>query len=164
MPIATLLFPRTFTLLGRQKFVQHEPTTVTDELASYLSTDPRFSLDWQGVKPHTLPAVVVPEAEAEVILADEAEVGDTGNGTTVREALDLIDGALETDFEDDGRPSLEALSRIVGRPVSAEERDAALIAATRTTPAVEADSGAGPARTRIIRKKADPTTEGAQEV
>ena len=197
MASATLLYPATYTIMGRQKFVRDVPAPVAQDIAAYLDGDPRFLIDWQGAAPPARATQVVVLEPVLVVAADpelldptalEAEAQQPGNGTSLAEALDLVDGEVDANFDPDGKPGVGALSLLVGRPVSVEERDRALAAAARIEapallpagdPTVDpADGLAGEApqvRSRIIRKaraettpaqlaKPDPTTEGASEI
>ena len=159
MPTATLKHPASLTFRGRDRFWKGKKKEVTAEMAAFLSKDKRFTVDWEGVRPVAAPATVPLPPKT------EDTTGDVGNGTTVAEALDLVDVDNEANWTGDGKPSTGALSELCGRDVTEEERDQVMarIAKEAAAPPIENAPPAG--RTRIIKKpKPDPTTEGAQEV
>ncbi len=167
MPTATLLYPESYSVLGRDKFLKNVPRPVTPEMAAYLATDPRFIVDGLhgdpvGTEPAAPPVVVV-EAQQVVI----AETAEPGNGTTLEEALDLVPEGDEN-YDEDGKPSLPALSLLMGRVVTEDERDRALAGASNPAASLQAADAAeaAPVRTRIVRKRKapDPTIEDAQEI
>ncbi len=159
MPSATLKFPASYSV-GAERFLKGEKRTIGSDLANYLDGNPNFEVDWGGA---ARPAKsTFPAAPATAAVAPPAEEAGP-EALTLVEAIDQVDAEADSNFEEDGKPTTAVLSELMGREVSAEERDAAMAQATRQP----APSDPGPGRTRIIRKKAaapDPTTEGATEI
>lgn len=160
MPSATLSFPLSYTVLG-QRFEKGVSRQVTSELAAHL-LGPHFDIDWQGEKPLPPALIQAPSAESDEEGAAESTEGDEESVMSLAEAVNLVDVDDEAAFDADGKPSVAALSAIVGRDVTVEERDRAIQTASRE---METSLAEPASKTRIIRRaKVDPSTEGAQEV
>ena len=146
MATVTLLYPRKFTVSGKT-FVKGVKTEAPDNVASYLDGDPRFTVDWEGKTP---PAKVTKLAPAKTVTSTTSTAAPAAD---LLAAVNQVDAEIEENFDDDGKPAVAALAKILGRDVTAAERDAAFAAAVKPAKQTEQAS-----RTRIIRKASGSTT------
>ena len=131
MPYATLLKPASLRI-GGLTFEQHVRTPVTKKLAEALEINPRFRVehagddedgaaDVTGLKPST-----PRHADPIVTLRGEEEPRSDVPVEKIAEAIDALDVDDEDAYLDSGKPNPEAVSRIVGEPVTAADIDAVL--------------------------------------
>jgi hypothetical protein len=169
MPTAKLLShgPNSYSLRGH-RFERGAVKPVPQEVIDYIQDpnngiDELFQIDPRGAVYVPPPPAVVPSDR--VAYGLEEKTLDTAtlrpvpsrSAITLAEAADQLDIEDELNFEEDGRPALAGLSRVLGREVTEAERDKAF-------PKDVPEEGEPTKRSKIVRKhKADPSTEGAVE-
>lgn len=108
------------TALLRQQF--------TDEQYEQIVNEPRLSI--REITEDQIPAGAH-IAYSAALAAEEQAQGDVQQGedfqtvATLAEAFALLDPSNAAHFTSAGKPQLEALSKLVGRPVNGAERDTA---------------------------------------
>lgn len=153
MPFATLTGPRSYSVSGLH-FKRGEAREVTPGMADYLTSTGLFTVTDTLLRPR--PAARPSASNAKQVLPTKVD-------PALVEAISQVPLDPDTNFDEDGKPSVSVLADMLGREVTVEERDAAMLQDARQAhPDVPAEAPRG--RTRIVRRptgKADPTTEGA---
>jgi len=143
------------------KFMRGVEQAVTDDIAAYIENPDNgaadfFRVDYRRDHPAAAPNIMQSsDAEAYGALAGSNRASAAPQRMTVQEAVDLISPDDDDAYDEQGIPTLAALSKAAGYGVTEEERD-------RVFRKKAPSSGA-----RIIRKKAtapDPTTDGAKDI
>ena len=170
MPTAKLLAPLSLTLRG-VNYKKGEEVDVPLELARVLDEHPNFEIDMDG-RARRRASLVGGLTVGSTALVDTAakqleqleELAQMSGPEAIREAAGFLSVDVETNFDADGRPSLVALSAVLGRTVTEEERDAALRPARQGGAHAGAGDDAAKPKVTIVRKGKDATTEGAVAV
>jgi hypothetical protein len=132
MPYAMLIGPASYSFQGKtmKRGVCFE---VDKELARQFRADDRFKVS-------DSPIVMAKPGTRRRMRGGDREPIDTGSTTvvdgpedigddqplTIREAADRLDIDDEDNFDADGKPAVAALSKLMGREVTADQRDKAL--------------------------------------
>ena len=112
MPTAELIKPKSYNHLGRI-WKQGEVVEITEELAADLEDNPRFRIRGFGAAREARVASGKPKGRDELYEA-------------IRDAADRLDPDNEAHYTVTGKPECQALSEILGYPVTATERDQAI--------------------------------------
>ena len=118
MPQVELIGPNRMNIKGHV-FIKGEPEDVDMEMAFALRDNPRFKVT--GLD--TRAAVEFQEMER--------RPAGAGLFAAILEAQDRLDIDDDASFDRQGKPSVAALSHVLGYPITKEERDAALKAAPK---------------------------------
>ena len=163
MPTAKLISPLSYSF-GGVTFKKGVEVDIAPVMADRLVDYPNFVINMTGHARPPAPTLQGHEdygsdtGAAQIAAADE--LTQSSGPEAIRAAASFLSPDVETNFDVDGRPSLVALSAVLGRTVTEEARDAALRPAKSTA----AEDGAK-TKVTIVRKAAkDITTEGAVTV
>jgi len=118
MPVAELIGPNRLNI-GGHVFINGEPEEVDMETAFQLRDNPRFKVTGLDTR------------EAVVFKESQRRPSGAALYAAILEAQDQLDLDDDEAFDRHGRPSIAALTRILGYPISRDERDAALKAASK---------------------------------
>ena len=118
MPQVELVGPNRMNVNGHV-FVKGEPEEVDIETALHLKDNPRFKVTGLDTR--------------EALEYREMQTRPQGRAlyAAILEAQDRLDIDDDEAFDRQGKPSVAALSKVLGYPISKEERDAALKAAPK---------------------------------
>ena len=118
MPTAELIGPNRMNF-GGHVFIKGEPEEVEIELAVQLKDNPRFKVTGLDTR--------------EAVEYREMQTRPSGRAlyAAILEAQDRLDIDDDDSFDRQGKPAVAALSKILGYPITREERDAALKAAPK---------------------------------
>jgi hypothetical protein len=105
--------------VGGHVFVKGEPEDVEIELALQLKDNPRFKVTGLDTR--------------EAVEYREMQTRPSGRAlyAAILEAQDRLDIDDDDSFDRHGKPAVAALSKVLGYPITKEERDAALRAAPK---------------------------------
>ena len=163
MPTAKLISPLSYSF-GGVTFKKGVEVDIAPVMADRLVDYPNFVINMTGharAAPPTLQGHVdygIDTGAAQIAAVDE--LTQLSGPEAIQAAASFLSPDVETNFDADGRPSLVALSAVLGRTVTEEARDAALRPAKSTA----AEDGTK-TKVTIVRKAAkDATTEGAVTV
>jgi hypothetical protein len=163
MPTAKLISPLSYSF-GGVTFKKGVEVDIAPAMADRLMDYPNFVINMTGharAPAPTLQGLVVygiDTGAAQIAAVDE--LTQLSGPEAIQAAASFLNPDVETNFDVDGRPSLVALSAVLGRTVTEEARDAAL----RPAKAAAGEDGAK-TKVTIVRKAAkDATTEGAVTV
>jgi hypothetical protein len=164
MPTAELLTSASFTI-GGEKFFRHVERNVSQELAAHLDENEPAAF---RIRMHRQVAAPVRPVPA---IADDAQnerpaFSKMTLQAAILAAADLLNPDLEANFEADGRPAAQALTLILQRKVTDEERDEAFAVDPSRTAHPDGEAAARAARPKVVIRKvqADPSKEGAMTV
>jgi len=118
MPTAELIGPNRMNV-GGHVFIKGEPEEVEIELAVQLKDNPRFKVTGLDTR--------------EAVEYREMQTRPSGRAlhAAILEAQDRLDIDDDDSFDRQGKPAVTALSKVLGYPITKEERDAALKAAPK---------------------------------
>ena len=164
MPTAKLISPLSYSFAG-MTFKKGVEVDVPPALATRLEDHPNFVIRMTGharAAPPTLQAQEdygIDTGTAQIAAVDE--LTQLTGPEAIQAAASFLSADVETNFDADGRPSLVALSAVLGRTVTEEARDAALRPAKTLAAGEEGTKTKGIIVRRTIK---DATTEGAVTV
>jgi hypothetical protein len=164
MPTAKLISPLSYSF-GGVTFKKGVEVDIAPVMADRLVDYPNFVINMTGHAQAAPPTLLqghvdygIDTSATQIAAADE--LTQLSGPEAILAAASFLSPDVETNFDADGRPSLVALSAVLGRTVTEEARDAALRPAKSTA----AEDGTK-TKVTIVRKAAkDATTEGAVTV
>ena len=126
MPTAELIGPNRMNIDGKV-YLKNKPVPIDMETAFSLANNPRFKVS--GL------------TSREVVEFQEMQrrPREPDLLRAINEAADMLDVDDEDNFDRSGRPSVAALSKALGYPITKEERDAALNAVEKAPQAGKTD-------------------------
>jgi hypothetical protein len=161
MLTAELLKPHRLNALGRtwERGTQY-PIDLTT--ARSLAKNPRFQVNGlmeavealaSGKSLEELGIHETPETDLVELEQDEGEGGEqTGDLLDrIREAADALDVDVDENFDHEGKPSVEALSKALGEEITVEQRDEAIAPPAKPGQLVADEKPAGAAPNRALK-------------